>query len=76
MRKYEEEASTLAVAASCKALADAQITPQAVTHLVTVSCTGFHAPGFDISMIKQLGLSAGMARPTSGSWGAMEHSTP
>jgi predicted naringenin-chalcone synthase len=30
--------------------------PQAVTDLVTVTCTGFSAPGFDLHLVKALGL--------------------
>ena len=59
MRKYEEEAGALAVAAARSALVDAQVAPERVTHLVTVSCTGFYAPGFDIALIKQMGLADG-----------------
>ncbi len=29
-----------------------------ITHLVTVSCTGFNSPGIDIALIDQLGLPA------------------
>jgi len=30
--------------------------PQAVTDLITVTCTGFSAPGFDLHLVKELGL--------------------
>jgi predicted naringenin-chalcone synthase len=69
MRRYEEEAGALAVAAAGKALADAGIMPDTVTHVVTASCTGFYAPGFDLAMIKQLGLSVGVARTQVGFMG-------
>ena len=69
MRKYEEEAGTLAVSAAQNALFDARIAPENVTHVVTVSCTGFYAPGFDIALIRQLGLSAGIARTHVGFMG-------
>ena len=69
MRKYEEEAGALAVAAARKALGDARVAPDRVTHLVTVSCSGFYAPGFDIALIKQLGLSADVARTHVGFMG-------
>jgi len=69
MRKYEEEAGALAVAAAQKALAAAWVRRQDVTHLVTVSCTGFYAPGFDIALIKQLGLAASIARTQVGFMG-------
>jgi predicted naringenin-chalcone synthase len=35
------------------------VDPGSLTHLVTVSCTGFHAPGVDIELMKELKL-----RPT------------
>jgi predicted naringenin-chalcone synthase len=69
MRKYEEEAGALAVSAGQKALQDASIVPKRVTHLVTVSCSGFYAPSFDIALIKQLGLQADVARTHVGFMG-------
>jgi predicted naringenin-chalcone synthase len=69
MRKYEEEAGALAVAATRKALGDARVAPDRVTHLVSVTCSGFYAPGFDIALIKQLGLSAAVARTQVGFMG-------
>ena len=44
MRKYEEQAGSLAFAACKAALQDAAIAPGHMTHLVTVSCSGFYAP--------------------------------
>ena len=35
---------------------------QKITHLITVSCTGFSAPGFDFHLIKELGLSPAIHR--------------
>jgi predicted naringenin-chalcone synthase len=69
MKKYETEAGALAVRASLDALGNAGITPERITHIVTVSCTGFHAPGFDIALIKQLPLRAGVARTHIGFMG-------
>ena len=36
--------------------------PALVTHLVTVSCTGFSAPGFDFHLVKSLPLRADVQR--------------
>lgn len=36
--------------------------PATITHLVTVSCTGMYAPGLDIDLVEQLGLSAATER--------------
>jgi len=60
MARYHKEALPLATAACHTALAESGIAPAAVTHLVTVSCTGFAAPGVDVGLIKGLGL-----RPTT-----------
>ncbi len=54
--RYAVEAPALAIEASAIALAQSGIDPGQVSHLVTVSCTGFSAPGFDIALIDQLGL--------------------
>lgn len=69
MRKYEEEAGELAVAAAESALADAAVDPGRITHLVTVSCTGFYAPSFDSTLIKRLPLSRTTARTHVGFMG-------
>jgi predicted naringenin-chalcone synthase len=69
MRKYEAEAGALAVAAGQRALQDAAVMPGRITHLVTISCSGFYAPSFDIALIKQLGLSADVARTHVGFMG-------
>jgi predicted naringenin-chalcone synthase len=69
MLKYEAEAGSLALEASCTALQEAEIAPDRVTHLVTVSCSGFHSPGFDIRLVKQLPLPDGVARTHIGFMG-------
>lgn len=56
---YERESTPLAVQAARAALDDACLAPAEVTHLITVSCSGFAAPGVDIGLIKALDL-----RPT------------
>jgi predicted naringenin-chalcone synthase len=33
-----------------------------ITHLITVSCTGFSAPGFDLHLVRELGLHTGVHR--------------
>lgn len=57
MARYEAAAPELAVAATRAALADADVDAVDVTHVVTVSCTGFIAPGLDARIIAALGLS-------------------
>src|SRR5262249_49061543 len=45
-----------------RALDAATVPAHRITHLVTISCTGFHAPGFDVALIKDLGLSPATPR--------------
>ena len=69
MRSYETHAGVLATMAARRAFAAAQIEPTAITHLVTVSCSGFHAPGFDIELLQTAGLSPSVARTHVGFMG-------
>lgn len=69
MQAYDTAASTLARQAATAALEDAMIAPADVTHLVTVSCSGFHAPGVDIGLIRDLELPPGTARTHIGFMG-------
>ncbi|MEX2541164.1 MAG: type III polyketide synthase [Trueperaceae bacterium] len=62
-RAYRREASKLAGCAAQKALALAPgCSPQDVTHLITVSCTGFFAPGPDIELVDALDLDPSVER--------------
>jgi predicted naringenin-chalcone synthase len=56
MQRYEAHAPGLAARASASALHAAGLRAGEVTHLVTVSCTGFAAPGIDARVIETLGL--------------------
>lgn len=69
MRAYAEQVGPLAEQAARSALADAAIEPSAITHLVTVSCTGFRAPGVDIALIRRLGLPPTVERTHIGFMG-------
>lgn len=69
MDRYEAEAGSLAVEAASRALEDGRIEAGQVTHLITVSCTGFYAPGFDAALIRELGLSRQVARTHVGFMG-------
>jgi len=59
MERFAREAVPLARAAASAALENRAAAE--ITHLVTVSCTGFFAPGIDIALVRELGL-----RPTVG----------
>jgi alpha-pyrone synthase len=69
MRHYVAAAGPLAVRAAGKALEQSGLAAPAVTHLVTVSCTGFHAPGVDVTLIQKLGLPPGVQRTHVGYMG-------
>jgi predicted naringenin-chalcone synthase len=56
MAWYENEAPPLAEEAARRALEDASTDVGEITHLVTVSCTGFFSPGLDASLIDALEL--------------------
>ncbi len=69
MERYETEALPLVMEASRSALNEADIRPREITHLVTVSCTGFAAPGVDIGLMKTLGLKPTTQRTNVGFMG-------
>ena len=69
MQRYAAESVPLAVTAARRALAAANTSPQQITHLVNVSCTGFFAPGIDVALIKQLGLPPTIGRVQVGFMG-------
>lgn len=69
MRAYAEHATPLAAQACSRALAAAQMAPSEITHLVTVSCSGFFAPGVDVQLFNELGLSSGVSRTHVGFMG-------
>jgi prepilin-type processing-associated H-X9-DG protein len=69
MQKYAECATGLATIACRRAFANASIEARAVTHLITVSCSGFAAPGVDVQLIRDLGLPADVARTHVGFMG-------
>ena len=60
--RYIAAAPELTAAAARSALADGGIDPSAVTHVVTVSCTGLFAPGPDYRLVRDLGLNPTVER--------------
>lgn len=58
LKLYEKEAITIAVnaAKNCLERFGQGIVDQ-ITHLITVSCTGMHAPGIDIELVDRLQLN-------------------
>ena len=69
MAIYEREALPMAKRAAEQALIESDIAPETISHLITVSCTGFAAPGFDIGLIKELHLPASVERTHIGFMG-------
>ena len=69
MQIYEESAPVLALEASRKALTEGHVNSAEITHLVTVSCTGFFAPGVDYALIQQLELKSTVQRTHIGFMG-------
>lgn len=57
MKKYQQEALPLGLQAAEKALLNAGQSPEDITHLITVSCTGQYLPGLDVMLIRKLGMS-------------------
>lgn len=67
--KYAQEAGKLASCAARRALSTeaaqsgkGAYSPADVTHLITVSCTGFYAPGPDLDIVRELGLAPRVER--------------
>jgi predicted naringenin-chalcone synthase len=69
MQAYAREAGPLVVRASASALAESGLPAAALTHLITVSCTGFAAPGVDRDLITSLKLNPGIQRTHIGFMG-------
>jgi predicted naringenin-chalcone synthase len=69
MQHYVEQAGPLAVRAARQALEESGLTPAEFTHLITVSCTGFSAPGVDVALIKMLEFPATIERTHIGFMG-------
>lgn len=69
MERYEQCAPALASTAGERALASAQVNAAEISHLVTVSCTGFVAPGVDSRIIRDLALSPSVQRTNVGFMG-------
>lgn len=69
MALYEMQAGPLATTACRAALHHAKLNAKTITHLITVSCTGFVAPGFDLQLFKTLPLNSTVKRTHIGFMG-------
>jgi predicted naringenin-chalcone synthase len=62
-RIFIREAARLSELAASRLLDSLpDIDRSSITHLITVSCTGFSAPGFDLHLVNALGLAPGTHR--------------
>ncbi len=62
LKLYEEKAISICLKAVRNCISKTDISLKDVTHLITVSCTGMHAPGIDIELVEQLGLALNVER--------------
>jgi predicted naringenin-chalcone synthase len=69
LQYYAQLAPPLALTACREAIAAADVEPAAFTHLITVSCTGFMAPGLDRYLTFALGLRPTIERTQVGFMG-------
>lgn len=69
MAAYEQSATRLALGAARDALTASGLPAERITHIVSATCTGFSAPGFDLGLIEQLPLSRGVQRTQVGFMG-------
>ncbi|HYK77382.1 MAG TPA: type III polyketide synthase [Daejeonella sp.] len=63
LQLYQQTAAEVAGKAidNCLQQFSKNLIPQ-ITHLITVSCTGMHAPGIDIELVEKLGLNRHVER--------------
>ncbi len=69
MSRYAREIVPLALPAAEAAMENAGIKAGSIAQLVTVSCTGFFAPGLDLALLRELSLNAGVGRTHIGFMG-------
>jgi len=67
--EYVRQSVPLALDAARAALASAPVPASAITHVITVSCTGFFAPGLDVALVRGLGLRPDAQRLSIGFMG-------
>lgn len=67
--RYRAAAVPLAEDVAQRALQQAAVPPEEVTHVIAVSCTGFFAPGLDVELVKRLGLPPTTQRTVIGFMG-------
>lgn len=61
-RLFTQSARRLVVEAGQATVSASGFDAASITHVITVSCTGFYNPGPDLDLVKQLGLSTSVER--------------
>eukprot|EP00913_Durusdinium_trenchii_P006232 g5844.t1 len=69
LRTFAEAAPPLVESAVRQAIACSRVDPGAISHVVTVSCTGAESPGLDHALIERIGLDRGVSRTHIGFMG-------
>lgn len=69
MRMYDLYASNLAITSAQQAIESSGRSTDSITHLVTVSCTGFASPGVDVALMRSLRLPPTVQRINIGFMG-------
>lgn len=69
MEHFQRLGPALALSASHQAINNSNVKTEQITHLITVTCTGFFAPGFDYHLIQNLPLSPSVSRTQVGFMG-------
>lgn len=69
MAFFASSAGPLAVQASSNAMTESGTTADQITHLITVTCSGFSAPGFDQHLFQHLPLRSTVERTQIGFMG-------
>ena len=59
---YRSEALKLSVKSIENCLNKCSVETKEITHLITVTCTGLHAPGLDLDLIESLGFQTNIER--------------
>jgi len=67
--EYERWSKKLTLEAAQKVLSDNAINPETIGRLITISCTGFFAPGLDYHLINKLKLPGNIKRTQIGFMG-------
>lgn len=62
MSIYHETALELSIESANRCLKSTDLASSDITHLITVSCTGLHAPGLDLKLVEKLHLNHNVNR--------------